>query len=253
MIKFHRLVQVFALLLSSGSLIGAIVWAEKKQTNRTCQGVELTIENDTEPKLVEKEALIKLLASNISWPITGMPLRLLSTRSIENIVESNKFVRSGVVYKTWKGILRIALFHRKPIARILYPNQVHQYVDEEGVLLPLSGRHTARVLLVEIENLLDVEKRLTESSYGKALLALLNYIDRSPFWRAQIAQLCIDTQGKIVMSTQVGKQYIELGLPEDIEKKLAKLTLFYKQVVPYKGWNTYKRVNLEFERQIVCE
>ncbi len=227
--------------------------AEREQASRVCQGIELAIANDTNPKLIEKAALLKQLTSSASQPIIGTPLQRLSTRSIENTVASNKFVRDSIVYKTWKGTLKIALFHRRPIARIIYPNQVHKYVDEEGVLLPLSDQRTARVLLVEAESGLDIEKNLTESSYGKALLALLNYIDQNSFWHAQIVHLYLDTQGKIIMSTQVGEQCIELGFPENIGKKLTKLNLFYKQIVPYKGWDTYKRVNLEFEKQIICE
>jgi cell division protein FtsQ len=177
---------------------------------------------------------------------------VLKTRSIESILKTNNFVREGVAYKNWKGDLKIEILPRRPIARIIYPYQQSQYVDEDGTLFPLSGRYTARALLVETRQH-SVEKSLKKHAHGTALLALLNHIDRDPFWRAQIAYVCINEKGKIVMHTQIGKQRVEFGPPEAIEKKLAKLELFYKQIVPYKGWNTYKRVNVEFDNQIVCE
>ncbi|MEL6358543.1 MAG: cell division protein FtsQ, partial [Bacteroidota bacterium] len=124
---------------------------------------------------------------------------------------------------------------------------------EGGALLPLSDQHTARVLLIEAENWSKGSKNLREHADGAALLTLLNYIDQDPLWRAQIAYLHVNEKGKVTMTTQVSKQRIEFGRPEVIDKKFAKLRLFYKQVIPYKGWNTYKRVNLEFDNQIVCE
>ena len=136
---------------------------------------------------------------------------------------------------------------------MLYPHQQSQYIDEDGTLLPLSDQYTARVLLVQVEKLHGVHKNLREHAYGTSLLALLNYIDRDPFWCAQIAHMRIDEKGKIIMNMQIGKQHVEFGAPEDIEEKLAKLTLFYKTIIPYKGWNTYKRVTIEFDNQIVCE
>ena len=106
---------------------------------------------------------------------------------------------------------------------------------------------------MEINKLQDIHKSLQESAYGQALLELLHYINQDPFWRAQITHLRIDAQGKIIMNTQVSKQNVEFGKPQNIAQKFAKLQLFYHKIIPYKGWNTYKRVNLEFTNQIVCE
>ena len=211
------------------------------------------IAGEEEQQFVDKEDLLKRLTANTTPPILGASLQALEALKIENIVKNDDFVRTGIAYKSWKGDLKIEIIPRRPIARIIYPNHQSQYVDEDGTLLPLSDQYTARVLLVEAERLRGVKKNLREHAYGTALLALLNYIERDPFWRAQIVYMGIDEEGKIVMHTQIGQQRVEFGFPEAMEEKLAKLKLFYKQIVPCKGWNTYKRVNVEFDNQIVCE
>jgi len=252
-LKIHRLIQVIALLLSGVLLVLAIVFAEAKQAGRTCQNIAITIAGKAGPQLVEKGDLLERLTANTTTPILGAPLQALETRKIENIIKTNDFVRTGIAYKSWKGDLKIEILPRKPVARIIYPHHQGQYVDEDGTLLPLSDQYTARVLLVEAERLQGIKKNLREHAYGTALLALLNYIERDPFWRAQIVHMGIDEAGRIVMHTQISKQRVEFGFPEAMEEKLTKLKLFYKHIVPYKGWNTYKRVNLEFDNQIVCE
>ncbi len=252
-LKIRRLIQVITLLLSSGLLVLAIVFAEGKQAGRTCQSIAITIAGKAGPQLVEKGDLLERLIANTTTPILGAPLQAVETRKIESIVKTNDFVRTGIAYKNWKGDLKIEILPRRPVARIIYPRHEGQYVDEDGTLLPLSDQYTARVLLVETEPLQGIKKNLREHAYGTALLALLNYIEQDPFWRAQIVYMDIDEAGRIVMHTQIGKQRVEFGFLESMEEKLTKLKLFYKKIVPYKGWNTYKRVNLEYDNQIVCE
>ncbi len=84
-------------------------------------------------------------------------------------------------------------------------------------------------------------------------MALFNYVEQDEFWKAQISQMNIDKNGNINMSTQVSKQIVEFGKPVDIEEKFRKLKIFYKDILPTKGWNSYNRVSIKFKNQIVCE
>ncbi|MHA7877509.1 MAG: cell division protein FtsQ/DivIB [Bacteroidota bacterium] len=251
--KIRHLIRGARLLLSSGLLVLAIVLAEMRQAGSICKGITIVIAHDEAQQFVEKQALLSQITTNTASPILGTPMRAIQSRKIENIIKSNNFVRTGIVYKHWQGELKIAIIPRRPIARIIYPHQQSQYVDEDGTLLPLSDRYTARVLLVDMEPVQDVQRNLKERACSAALLSLLNYINSNSFLRAQISYIHINARGKIVMHTQVGKQRIEFGTPEAIEKKFTRLALFYKQIVPHKGWSTYKRVNIEFDNQIVCE
>ena len=97
------------------------------------------------------------------------------------------------------------------------------------------------------------EKNLSESKYGKQVYDLLTFIENDKFWKAQIAHIFIKKDGEIEMYPQVTKQVVEFGHPEDLERKFSKLMTFYKEILPKKGWNTYDRVNLKFENQIICE
>ncbi len=103
-------------------------------------------------------------------------------------------------------------------------------------------------------------KESTEFSYNKhtgncnrKLLKLLLYVSCDKFLREQISHMVIDIGGDIKVYTQISKQVIEFGLPIDFEEKFRKLKILYKQILPAAGWNTYKRVNIEFKNQIVCE
>jgi cell division protein FtsQ len=129
-----------------------------------------------------------------------------------------------------------------------------RYISNQGQVLPLSKRYTARVLLIDgpfVDNpkLYD----LYETETGRQLMELLQYIEKEEFWKAQIAQMSIDKKGNIKMYTQVSKQEIDFGKPVDIDKKFMKLKIFYMEILPAKGWNSYNKVSVKFKDQIVCE
>ena len=142
----------------------------------------------------------------------------------------------------------------RPIARWLNKGALDHYVSERGEIMPVSDRYTARVILIH-GTVADLGKhqRLDEIKGGSDLLRLLHFIREDPFWHAQVAEMYIDRNMNITMYTQVSKQRIEFGKPEQLEDKFRKLRIFYKEILPARGWNTYESVNLKFRNQIICE
>ena len=98
-----------------------------------------------------------------------------------------------------------------------------------------------------------VKTDLTETEEGQKIYDLLKYIQRDRFWKAQVAQLDIAEDGEIIIYPQVTKQLVEFGQAENIDSKFERLKIFYKQILPRKGWNLYKRVNLKYKDQIIAE
>lgn len=181
-----------------------------------------------------------------------LPISKWDMSEMERRVETNPFVKDAEVYRDVKGNVLVRVNQRKPIGRLYHRYELDSYIDEKGNLLPTTARHTARVPLLEIEGL-SWKKNLLETSYGKDLFDFLKYIERDEFWRAQIAHILVKKNGQIEMLPQVTKQTVYFGMPNDIETKFKKLMIFYKKILPAKGWNTYTTVNLKFKDQIICE
>jgi cell division protein FtsQ len=251
--RFDRWLKGLALTVGLMVLGGSVLWAEKKQAGRICQGIDIHIMNTKGHQFVQDSMILAYLNKQHQESIVGVSLHQIASKKIENTIKSNNFVRVCNVYKNWNGRLKIAIFPKRPIARIICTDKPGKYIDEQGEVLPLATNYTARVLLINGKNLCDIDQCLKDSEHGLALLRLLNLIDQDPFWNAQINHINCDEKGKFIFTTQLGKQAVVFGRLENINKKLEKLKLFYKVILPHKGWNTYKRVNLEFDNQIVCE
>ena len=85
------------------------------------------------------------------------------------------------------------------------------------------------------------------------LLELIHFIEKDDFWKAQIAGMEIGRNKDIKLFQQVGKQVIEFGKPSDINEKFEKISVFYNEILPAKGWDAYQRVNVKYKDQIICE
>lgn len=197
--------------------------------------------------------VIDLMTDKSADYVIGVEMGELSPKTLEQRVESNPFVKDAQVYRDLKGRLQIKVKQSKPIARVFVDGTNDRYIDEDGRVLPINAKHTARVPLVETEFDFLWEHSMSESSYGLEVFELLKYIENDAFWNAQIAYVYVRKDGEVELYPQVTKQVIEFGKPVELEEKFSKLMTFYKEILPKKGWNSYDRVNLKFKNQIICE
>ncbi len=250
-----RLKRSIQVALTATALFGLIGFVEKKQAAKTCSGVNIRIEDAYDTYFLNEDDVLALMTHNGTEKLIGAAYKNIDIRKLEKRIKSNKFIRECQVYSDLTGALNVEIEQARPIARLVYPTAPDRYISEEGAVLPMSERFTARVLLLEgnwIDKLVGKDD-WHQSPAGKNFFALLHFIDSNKFWKAQVAQLSVSPSGNIKLFPQVGSQVIEFGDAADFEQKFEKLKLFYKQILPVKGWNRYSRVNVAYKNQIICE
>jgi len=175
-------------------------------------------------------------------------------------LNNNSSIGYAEVYSTIDGVLKIELNQRNPILRVFTEYGDSYYIDENGWMMPLSDKFTSRVLVangaiktsfamgyeINIMDLKQEDKRL------KDLYLLSSFINSNSFLKAQIVQIYLKENGDLELIPRVGNQEILFGKAENIKEKFDKLMIFYKQGLSKTGWNGYKRINLKYNKQVVC-
>jgi len=237
-------------------VVGMLVFigfVERKGADKRFQSLEVYVQGISDVYFVEENEIRQLLENEFPLLQPGNALEEISLGKIEDKVESHPFVKNAEVFKDLKGKVVVKIDQYRPIARIIRPMAAHGYISAEGVILPTSPNYTTRVLTIEgpmAEELLSQDD-LTDG-YSD-LLELIHFIEKDDFWRAQIAGIEIGRKKDITLFQQVGTQEIEFGKPTEIKEKFEKISLFYKEILPLKGWDAYKRVNVKYKGQIICE
>ena len=234
-------------------LLIMIGFTSTKNAGRAIHDVIIDIEQKDGNYFIDKPEVLSLLNAQNTDYVLGLPIGEVDLKLLERRLEEHAFVEDAQVAYDLRGNLLVDIDQSKPIARIYDPRGPDHYINFDGKLLPFNSKHTARVPLLELDKKIGWEQNLNESEEGARLFELLAYIEQDEFWKAQIAHLILKKSGDIEMIPQVTKQKVVFGAPEDIEDKFRRLEVFYKDILPNKGWNTYAVVNLKFKDQIICK
>ena len=179
---------------------------------------------------------------------------IIDLNYLEEKIKSNKFIKDIEIYNNLNNVVNININQFKPYARLINNIGDDYYIDKNGEIFPVSNKYSERVLLIFFKNYknIDKEKNINFFQNGNEIFKLINYINRNDFYKKQISQINVLKDGEIIMIPQITKQKIYFGNTDNMEIKLKKLELFYKNILPTKGWNYYESVNLKFKNQIVC-
>mgnify|MGYP000877734507 CR=1 FL=1 len=137
--------------------------------------------------------------------------------------------------------LRADVIQRKPIARV--STNASYYVDDEGKYMPLSTNYTAHVPIVTGS---------VEKNNLKNIFTIASKIYEDEFLKTHIVEIHQEENQRLSLKTRVFNFEIILGDLNDLDKKINNLKAFYQKAKKDETLNTYSKVNLQFNNQVVC-
>jgi cell division protein FtsQ len=250
-VNIKREVKIVTAILIVG---GIIAFTERRQGSASIKDITIKVKNAHDNHFLDEDDIVSLMELK-KVNLKGANLDRVNMKEVEKKILRDPFIQDAQLYSDLKGNLVVSAELRRPIARIVRNDGPDGYISEDGTIMPVSDHFTSRVILISgsyVKHILN-QSNLTSTEDGIQLMELINKVREDEFWNAQIAQLDIDSKTRITIYPQVGDERIEFGRPENVETKLKKLMIFYKEILPRMGWNKYDRVNLEYEGQIVAE
>ncbi|MDC0249350.1 hypothetical protein OAK24_00545 [Flavobacteriales bacterium] len=216
-----------------------LAFTNKKQEQQLVQLDQINIEY-SEDRFITKELTLEYI-SKYNFNFDSILLSSFYLNNLELNLLNHPAIKKVEVCSSQEGMLSINLQQRKALVRIKN-SSADYYLDEDGLVMPLSKNYTARVLLVSGD---------VNSSHHSNIFSFIKIINKNEFWRSQITQLHFESD-KVILIPRVGDQKIHFGILTNIHKKLENLYQFYKQVMPVKGWEAYSDISLQYNNQIVC-
>ena len=189
---------------------------------------------------ITHEMVNKLLIVN-EQDVTKVAKEILDLNGLETVLNSNPMIKTAQVYFTVNGEVRADVVQRKPIARV--NTNASYYIDDEGLFMPLSSNHTARVPLV---------KGYVEKNNLSNLFKIASKVNSDEFLKTHIIEIYQKQDETIKLKTRVMDFEIVLGDLEMLDKKINNLKAFYQKAKKDKTLKKYSIVNLQFDNQVVC-
>lgn len=230
-------------LLVSYLAVAGIVYRIGNES-MSCKDVTIHIKDVDDVGIVSERDIQQQIAT-VRKKIIGQRFDSINTLDISQMIESNQLVRKASCYHTPDSCLRIDIEQRKPILRIQSSTIGNHYVDQDRMLLPVQAVVPIQIPLATGY----ISKEIAEND----LYDIADFLSDNRFWREEITQIYVNTNGDIELVPRVGQHTILVGDAKNLEKKLDNVKKFYAKVLSRKGWNYYKVVNVKFENQVIGE
>lgn len=246
----RKILFVAIWLCMGGVMVTLLLAAITKKNNGNCEGFTITIQGAKNNHFIDKKDIAQLLFKATNGPIKGDPIAAFDLYQLEQILEKNNWIDEADLYFDNKDILHISVTENEPAARIFTTEGKSFYLNESGKKMPLSDKMSARVPL--FTGYVDKQKmNAADSLFLKKVTMIANYIAADPFWISQVAQIHITTESEFEMVPLVGNHLVKLGNGENIDRKLNRLMVFYKQVLSKSGFDKYKVIDVQYRGQVV--
>ncbi len=246
-------------------VIGAVLltaFGFKKQEEIKCYLLDVELKVDAAHALTS-EAEITQAIRETGMTIEGASIENVDVKKIKTILDGQALLKNTTVHKTVDGKVKVYAEQRIPFIRIINEHGAQFLIDQDGVKMPCLSSGNPRLMLFtgRINDYLDgttlellqVNENLRNSTILDEIFQVATYIESSDFWQNQVEHVYVNAEQEFELIPRVGDQVILLGEAENIEDKLTRLEVFYKETIGKKNWNQYATLDLRFDDQVVCK
>ena len=259
-----KLKEIALITFSILAVVALMGLAEKQRMDLKFEDLKIHVDVSEGNYFVDALDIESLVFSK-GYQLKKEPIKNIDLRWLETLFDAMPSVKKSEVYYSLNGNLFVDIEQRTPIARVFSKNGSF-YLDEEGNIMPLSKRFTAKVPVVNGAIHVDYESivglnfaHLDKNQSKNKQLATISQVYKLakkfksvPLWDAQFKQIYVKKNGDFELVPAVGNHIVLIDGVANIDQSLTKLLILYKEGLEKTGWNNYKVINLKYKDQIVC-
>lgn len=240
--KGHKITKWFILGALLCYAAGMTVWAHREAKRHVCTGIEVEVEGSRAIDSVIRHGVTEELRD---YPrrIVGTPLQQLSTVDVERYLSRYSNFESVNCMVSSRGKLIIKIVPLVPVMRVFFANNSY-YINKDGKHIASNAEFYSDVPVVS--------GRFNRHFQPKAVLPLVNYVSADPMLGELVSMIVAEDKDNLILVPRIRGHVVNFGDTTRLDEKKRALMMFYRQVMPYKGWNEYDTISVKFRGQIVA-
>ncbi|WP_338357639.1 hypothetical protein [Yeosuana marina] len=220
-------------------VIFLFAFATVRNESRTVSEIDISFVGKNN-LFITHETVSKLLIQN-QQSVKKLAKETLDLNQLEKSLNSNPMIKSAEVYVSVNGILKADVEQKTPIARVSTAESF--YIDDDGLYMPLSKNYTARVPIVT---------GYVKKNDLKNVFTVANKVKNDDFLMKNVVEIHQNSNKTICLKLRQCDFLVQLGNLNFLDKKINNLKAFYQKGLKEKTLNSYSKVNLQFDNQVVC-
>lgn len=249
------ILRIVGLTLLIGYLLIAGIVYGFWRTEPCYRGIKVVIDYPSdEAHFVTEESILQLIKAKPGFRCKGQRYTDVNTLELSQYIEQkNQLVRHAACFHTPDSLLRIDIEQRCPVMRVKSLTGVQAqdqkvlndfFIDRDGALMPAIFGNAVQ---------LPLATGYVKAEHIEPLRNFARFLTKDDFWGDEVTQIYIRQDGDVELIPRVGDHTILLGTLDNVEQKLDHVLTFYEKVLPRRGWNTYRTINVKFNGQVLGE
>lgn len=219
-------------------------WAASQVHSRPCAGLRVEVVPPgpgvpafLTPKAVEREL------GDLPARAKGTPLSAIDTEALERRLMGVNNFESAECVITSDGYLLVRVVPIVPEARVFTPSGTY-YINKEGKRLDAHAEYFV--------NLPVIHGAFTDKMPARLALPVARFVQRDSLLRSLVAMIDFRSPSNIILIPRIAGHVVNIGDTTRLREKADALALFYRKVMPRKGWDAYDTISVKFRGQIVA-
>ena len=253
----HILYTVLATVLL-GCMLAAYFAGRQSRKPILCKDIRIVVIDSTENSFVTTSD-VRMFLDRSYGKIIGLRIDSIDLVKVEKVVDSRSAVLKSEAFVTRDSILNITVTQRKPVVRF-QKRDGGFYADAEGYIFPLQNSYASHVQIIDGDIPLAANsgykgsiENPDEKIWFRRIMNVVNYMENSKVWKDKIVQIHVEKNGELILIPRTGNERFIFGQPHSLKEKFSKMERYYTTIVPEKGSDKYKSVDVRFDKQIVCK
>lgn len=234
------LLYTLTVLLTAALVVGIVI-INYVLPQQVCRQVKINVTNDNNVSFVSQEGILhELVAMNAR--IEGLTTNRINTEKIERRLAQSEFLEDVECFFNLNGDLVIEARQIVPVMRV-FDGEDSYYMNRAGKRMTADGRYHVDVPVV-MGNFDSVFR-------PTAVLPVIDFVAKNPTLSSLVTMYEARDSNNICIVPSIAGHIVNLGNSSGLKSKFDKLMLFYRKVLPEKGWETYSEITLKWDYQIV--
>lgn len=221
---------------------GMAVWARREARLHVCTGIEIKVDGASSIDSVIRHGLTEELRK-YPGKIVGMPLHRINTTEIEKYLSKDNNFESVNCLISPRGKLVVNIVPLIPVMRVFFGDNSY-YINKDGKHVVSNAEFFSEVPVVS--------GNFNRKFKPQAVLPLVNYIHDDALLSELVSMVEAQDAENLILVPRIRGHVINFGDTARLDEKKRALALFYREVMPYKGWEEYDTISVKFRGQVVA-
>lgn len=224
------------------ALTTGILWARNKSLGELCTAIDVEVINADSTSFVTPQGVLNDLKGQ-GIKVVGKRMGEIDASDIEEALRQSPYLENADCVKCQDGRVLIRVSQLVPVLRV-FDGEDSYYVNRAGKHMAVTSFYHCDVPVVR--------GHFTRKYPATRLLSLIDYVEQDSLLHSLISMYQVRDTNNIILIPNLSGHVINIGNADGFDNKFAKLKLFYNQVMPKRGWNTYDTISVKWNHQIVA-